>query len=311
MRRVARAWNTFWFEPASTAPLALLRIAFGVLVLLWALSFTLDAESFLASDGIIRRQPERDGAWGLLGEIRWAPAPRLALGALAIGGLALAAGYRTRIAAVVVFVALLSITQRNPYVGNAGDSLIRLLALFLVFAPAGAALSVDRWRRHRAHFWESPRRAPWVQRLIQVQLSILYVSTVWAKVQNEAWNDGTATSWAFRLDELQRFPLPDAGDWLVVTNGVTWGVLAVELALGILVWNRKLRPWVLLLGVGLHLGIEYGVRVGFFSWAILTAYIAWLPGDTADRLVERARRRLEAAGYAPARAEEEAGRAAG
>ena len=47
----------------------------------------------------------------------------------------------------------------------------------------------------------------------------------------------------------------------------------VRLAFAILVWN-ELRPWVLLLGVMLHLGIEYAVRVGFFSFAALVAYVA-------------------------------------
>ena len=38
-------------------------------------------------------------------------------------------------------------------------------------------------------------------------------------------------------------------DTVLIANVLTYGTLAVELALGILVWNRVLRPWVLLLGV--------------------------------------------------------------
>ena len=41
-----------------------------------------------------------------------------------------------------------------------------------------------------------------------------------------------------------------------------------------------LRPWVLLAGVALHLGIDYAVRVGFFSYAVFVAYIAFLPPPT-------------------------------
>ena len=60
----------------------------------------------------------------------------------------------------------------------------------------------------------------------------------------------------------------------------------VELAFAILVWNGKLRPWVLLLGVMLHLGIEYAVRVGFF-FAALVAYVAFLPPETVSVWVYR------------------------
>ena len=56
-------------------------------------------------------------------------------------------------------------------------------------------------------------------------------------------------------------------------------------ALAILVWNRKLRPWVLGVGVVLHLGISYGLRVGFFSLGILTLYLAFLTPAAAERIV--------------------------
>ena len=72
---------------------------------------------------------------------------------------------------------------------------------------------------------------------------------------------------------------------------LTFGTLALELSLGLLVWNRRLRPWVLLGGVGLHLGIDYAIRVGFFSYAILVLYVAFIPPETMDRwlIVVRAR----------------------
>ena len=37
--------------------------------------------------------------------------------------------------------------------------------------------------------------------------------------------------------------------------------------------------------VCLHLGIEYRLRVGFFSWAILTTYLSFVPGETAERVL--------------------------
>ena len=69
----------------------------------------------------------------------------------------------------------------------------------------------------------------------------------------------------------------------LVSNVLTFGTLAVELSLGLLVWNRTLRPWILLAGVSLHLGIDYAIRVGFFSYAVLVLYIAFIPPETMDR----------------------------
>jgi hypothetical protein len=126
-----------------------------------------------------------------------------------------------------------------------------------------------------------------------VQVSILYLAAVWAKVRGVTWNDGTAVSYAFRIDDIARFPVPGfVTDSLVLANLLTYGTLAVELSIGILVWNRVLRPWVLLLGIGLHLGIDYAVRVGFFSYAVLVAYIAFIPPESAHSFILATRDRV-------------------
>src|SRR5206468_6924850 len=112
----------------------------------------------------------------------------------------------------------------------------------------------------------------------------------WAKLRGVTWPHGTAVGYAFRLEDLARFPVPDIGASLALTHVLTYAVLAIEASIGVLVWNRRLRPWVLLVGVCLHLGIEYRLRVGFFSWAILVTYLAWVPADVAERVLARVAR---------------------
>ena len=84
---------------------------------------------------------------------------------------------------------------------------------------------------------------------------------------------------------------------------MTYGTLVIELSVPILVWNRRLRPWVLLAGLGLHLGIEYSIRVGFFSLAMFTLYLSFLDPTWAQvrllALRDRLQRRRSAATTAP------------
>jgi hypothetical protein len=261
------AWERFWFEPRSLAPLVLVRIAFGMLVFLWALSVLPDATTFFGPDGVVTGAPHRAGAWSVLHVWDSGAAAVLLVVLLAIGGLCLAAGFATRVASVVVFVAFVSLGNRNPFIGNAGDALLRVLSLYMVLAAF------------------APRSA-WPLRLIQIQVSLIYIGTVWAKLRGSAWPDGDAVAYAFRLEDLARFAVPDIGASLLVTHVMTYGTLVVEAALGVLIWVRRLRPWLLVAGVCLHLGIEYRLRVGFFSWAILTTYLAFLPGQTAERMLD-------------------------
>ena len=266
MAKAWTAWERFWFEPRSLAPLALVRIAFGILVFLWALSVLGDAKTFFGPDGVLTDPPSRDGAWSLLHVWDSGTAAVLLVVLLGIGGLCLSAGVATRVASVVVFVAFVSLGNRNPFIGNSGDALLRVLSLYMVFAAFAP-------------------RSTWPLRLVQIQVSLIYLGTAWAKARGHNWPDGDAVAYAFRLEDLARFAVPDVGASVAVTHVLTWGVLALEAALGVLVWVPSVRKWVLLAGVCLHLGIEYRLRVGFFSWAILTTYLAFVPGDTAERLL--------------------------
>jgi HTTM domain len=294
-RRGASIWDAFWFTSVETSTLALFRIAVGILVLGWTLALAPSLYAFYSRDGILPAYPDYQGtlAWGLL---EWFPsngAVTLFYFALLLASICMLVGFATRVATLIVFICMVSFAHRNPWVLNSGDLLVQLLVFYLLLAPAGAALSVDRWLQPGAAFWEFPRRAIWPLRLVQVQVSIVYIAAVWDKLRGSTWNDGTAVSYALRIGDLQRFPVPAfVTDSLVIANLMTFGTLAVEFSIAILVWNRVLRPWVLLLGVGLHLGIDYGVRVGFFSWAILVAYVVFIPPESARSLILAARDRL-------------------
>ena len=283
------AWSRFWFEPTSTATLALFRIALGLLLVAWTISLGPDLHAFFADDGL-RPTPSSAGwIWSLFEIFGEGTAVYVVWGLLLVGSICLVVGLFTRVAAVVVFLAVLSFQRQNDFVFNSGDFLIRNLTFYLVLAPAGVALSLDRWRRHRDDFWSFPLRAPWALRLIQIQLSVVYVSTVWAKLRGDTWNDGTAVSYALRVGDLMRFDAPSfLTDSLFISNLLTFGTIFAEASIGILVWNRRARPWVLLAGVLLHLGIELTLDVGFFSIAMFVLYLSFLSPEVAESLVLRA-----------------------
>jgi hypothetical protein len=293
MNAIAERWEEFWFKPTPVATIAVLRIAHGFVVLLWASAIAPDALTFFAKDGLLARQSQSGFRWGLLQVFPQRGAVIALLVALFVAGFCLMIGFHSKLAALVVFVCLISFSRRNPWVFNAGDSLFRHVALFLAASPCGDALSVDRWRKHRPDFWSFPLRAPWAQRMIQVQVSILYLFTVWAKARGERWIGGTAVSESLRVGDLTRLDLGyRATESLLVANLLTYGTLVVELALAILIWNRKLRPIVIGLGIALHLFIEITFGLGFFSTVIIMSYISFVPEETMAEFLERLRGRL-------------------
>jgi hypothetical protein len=311
VRRAVGGWNAFWFAPTETSTLAVVRILYGLVVIGWSLSMLPDLGAFYSSHGVLPTQPAPaalglgTSAWGVLSGFNSQAALTTLYVATVAGAICLTVGLATRLASIVVFIGTLSLTRRNPFIDNSGDVLIRIIAFYLMLAPAGAALSMDRWLRARDRFWEFQPRAPWALRLLQIQMSILYLSAVWDKVRSgSSWNDGTALSYVLRIKDVQRFSLPTFTTDSPVINLMTYGTLAIELGLGVLVWNRKLRPWVLVAGIALHLGIDYTIRVGWFSYAVIAALISFVPAASMSRALLGARERVTGRGGLVAAAEQ-------
>ena len=286
-KTVARAWNEFFFEPQSPVPIAIFRILLGLVVVIDAALLRSDWLTWYGPRGLVTlattQQIEsgfRIDVFAYLPETAfWTNAIFYALIAAAI---LLIAGLFTRASSIAVFVLVASIHQRNVFILNSGDTLLRASAFFLMFAPAGAALSIDRLRR----IWRGEEgveirpRAPWAQRMIQIELSLLYLMTFWNKSQGPSWVDGTALYYVYHLDQFRRFPVPDILQGLAIIKLETWFTLAAEFALGALVWIRELRYPVLLLGVALHLSLEYSMNVPMFQWTALAVYVTFV--DAAD-----------------------------
>ena len=291
VRPLVSGWQRFWFEPQETSSLALFRIAFGLVATAWTATQAPTLLAFYGPHGILPDQPGGGpGSWGVLAVSNTSGAVVTLFVVTLAASVALTVGLFSRIAALVVWVGIVSFEHRNGLVSNSGDGLIRNLAFFCALAPCGAALSIDRLRAAPDRFWEFPARAPWALRLVQIQLSVGYLSAVWQKAGNAMWRDGTAVSYALRIDDLRRAPTPAfVTHSVLLTELLTFGTLAVELSLGVLVWNRALRPWVLMLGLILHLSIEVSILVGFFSLAMLAAYLAFVPPETAARRALAAR----------------------
>lgn len=286
-----RTWQSFWFEPQQMYPLGLVRIAFGALVIVWTLWLIPLRHTMLGPDGITAAQPSIPQTWGVFSIWNSDAAIMAGIVVLLVAGIALLAGWHSRVAAVVVFVLILSLERRNPWMFNSGDALIRIEALLLAVSPCGAALSLDQ-RRRGDSFWSAQIRPNWPIRLLQVQFSIVYLAAVQAKLAGQPWLNGTAVSYVLRIEDMARLPLPR---WLVANaiamNAATWAVLAIELALAILVWFPRSRPWVLVAGIAMHLTIDLTIAIGIFSYAMFILYLAWLSPETVKSLPDRLRHR--------------------
>lgn len=265
--------------------LAIMRILFGLVVFGWTATMAVDVGSLLGSDALVPLEFASQDRWNWF-TLESTGVAWVAIGVLLIASVAITLGWRPTAWLVVTFVLLVAVQRRNPMILNSGDVLLRNFALILAFMPTGAALSVDRWRRHgRGALWTAPDVAPWGLRLIQLQLCVVYFFAFWSK-GGDLWHNGTAVSTVFRIDDITRFGSPG---WLTTNVALiglfTWGTLAIELALTTLLWARRLRPVLIGLGFLLHFFIDVFVLVGFFGPLMMIGLLSFADADWLERRI--------------------------
>ncbi len=300
------AWRRFWFVPVPASTLTLWRAAFGLTATVWLLSIGPDLGALYGEGGLA---PSPNYAPWRIGLFQWWESDTaIAVVYLlsVVAAVAVTLGWGVRVAAPALFLGLLSFQLDNTAVLNAGDELLRIwaayLALYALLTPArctgvplgGAGGSPDT---------ASPTAPPWLLRLVQVQLTIVYPFSVYAKLQGDTWWDGTAAYWALGLEDFERFPVPSfvTGSEPVVAL-LTWGALLVEVLVPVLLWVPRTRRVAIVAGIVLHLSFDYALRVGFFGWAMTVGYLAFLTPSEAARLLRpfgRTRRRAVPAAAMP------------
>ena len=300
---IARAFEAFdhWVRvPVDPRPLAWFRCWLGVLSLvnLWLL--WRDMPMWLANDGVLPPAVHRDMIGGMRASIFLATgysdaAIGLIRGLALAGGIGLVLGICPRLSAFCGWLAAVSYAYRNMDILHSGDNLLRIGMFFLIFARTGGCLSlpraIRRWLSWPADPEEgsSPGLVPaWPQRILQVQLCILYlVAGIW-KATGPTWRHGTAVGLVLQLGEFQRFPIPDVVMTPVMSRVMTYGTLAFELGFPVLIWVPSLRLPVLLSGLAFHAGLDWAMNVQLFQWMITAYYLLWLKPISPSRPVSSA-----------------------
>jgi len=302
LRDLWSVWQNFWFKPQSSLTISLFRILFGLVFLTQLLTqYWQDFHTFFGANPLISMDDHATYWWrkDLSANIfEFLPATDFChVGILvltAFFGLTMTIGFYTRFSIFACYILFCSITRQYPFFCNAGDNTQRIVLFLLMFSHAGGALSVDNFLKNRGGDWRKaffnpPLEAPWAQRMIQVQMAIAYFSTGLIKINSEVWFAGNGVYIATRLMDFVKFPFPgllehallDHKFPLLVLNIMT---VAVELALGSLIWIKEFRYWVLLVGLSMHLGIDWLMNIPIFEFVFISLFTLFIEPEDLHKL---------------------------
>lgn len=197
-------------------------------------------------------------------------------------------GYKTKLATFLLWIMTVSLHNRNWFVLNGGDDLVRCCLLFSIFIPFGKYFSIDYLLNkskvsvkniNHVHF-------SWVNYCyIYLLLSIYIISGLFKN--HPIWRtDFTALDYALHLDMFVR----PFGIWIREQYGLLKMMTAMAMFLevyGPFLLLFSLLPklftftrYLVTLGfMSFHLGIDLLINVGPFPYYAISFWLAFLPAD--------------------------------
>ncbi len=282
---VWKIWKQFWFAPESPLAMAVFRIMFGLIMLIYCALLAPDLFIWFGPQAICGRETARYAlaGFGPPGFNLWSLIPyndatvAMFLAVMALASALLTVGLFSRAAAITVYLLLASFQQENSLIINGGDIFLKMSAFFLIFSPAGECLSLDCKRKPNPNATALP--SGWLQRLFKFTIALIYFQSFWSKLEEPMWINGTALWYVLREVEYLRFPVPLISNSVWMCETMSWFTLLFEGAAWMLIWFKETRYPVIFGLIGLHLGIEYSMNLPMFEWIMIAALVLFIPAE--------------------------------
>ena len=274
------------------APLAVFRLAFGLLILASVVRFW--AKGWIAE---LYLRPKFFFPYYGFEFIRpLGPYTYLLFAACGVCALLVALGWHYRPAALGLFLSFtyIELMDKSTYLNH--YYFVSLVALLLVALPAGAYFSVDAWRRPARRHTHVPR---WTVDALRLLVGIVYVYAGLAKLNSD---------WLLAAEPL-RIWLPAKNDLPVVgflfnypatAYVFSWFGAGYDLTVPFFLLYRPTRPYAYAAVVVFHVLTAILFPIGMFPYVMIVAALIFFPAEFHERLLARVRRVLRPEGEAPA-----------
>jgi hypothetical protein len=282
VRDAARTIDRFLFEPIDARVYAAVRITYAVICLatvveLWPVRHVLFGGATIVRAAL---------PWYL--PLRWVDSEAgitSLMVAVGICSVFAGIGFLTRVSTVGLYLWAFSYSAVAYPAETGYDGLVRLAGFALVVSPRAR-----RWAVDGMLFGPGPADVPrYGLRLLQWQLAIVYLVTVWLKVPDPYWRNGELMSY-FMMSIFSHVASPSWASWGRVSALLTWGTMLLESTIPFLLFSKHGRRLGFACGIALHGGIAISSTIGMFSLCMTPYYAAFLQPEDFDALSRIGRR---------------------
>jgi hypothetical protein len=269
--------KTYLKRSTETAPLAVFRIFFGLMMLIsiirfwaygWIEKLYLEPDFHFSFYGFEWVQPL--GVWTYL-----------LFGVCGLSALMVALGYRYSLSAVVFFLSFtyIELMDKTTYLNH--YYFISILAFLMIFLPAGAYFSVDAYRDPGKRFQYVPK---WTVDSIRLLLGIVYVYAGLAKLNS----DWMLHALPLKIWLPSKFDIPLIGpimgqEWVHYT--FSWAGALYDLCIPFLLLFKPTRWFAFVLVVIFHTLTRVLFPIGMFPYIMIVGSLIFFEARVHHRIL--------------------------
>ncbi|MBG0738467.1 HTTM domain-containing protein [Paeniglutamicibacter antarcticus] len=223
---------------------------------------------------------------------------------LAVFGLLMVIGWRTRIVTVVTLLMFISLAALGPTSSDSADNALRIMLIYSAFTDGSQRWSLDaRRRRIRIERMSTGKRRRssvtsvvprWFGNIVHNlavvaiggQVIIIYLVAGLAKARGTLWRDGTAIYYPMHAENFSPWPqlnhLLVANDLMV--HLISWGSVAIQVLFPLLLLNRWTRRLAVLGLIAMHAGIGIFLGLSVFSLSMVAADVIFVRDSTLESI---------------------------
>ena len=271
--------RTVLFSTIDARQFAVLRLFVGCMLIVYLSSLSQFAELHYSANGWLSGTEQIEyfnaGNWSLFFVLNSLESTRLIFVSAIIAAFGFMIGFKTRLCGMIAYVLLVSIWNRNPFILDGDDALLRVMLFYLIMSGCGHVWSVD------ARFKVMPQSVEiWPLRLMQCQMALLYFVSGWVKLHSPEWLDGTIFNQVLIHPEYSRWNLKALLQYQWIQSLLPYFsrfIMYWEVFFPVLILHAITHKMTLIIGVIFHLGLLIFMNLRGFSIIMLGMYLVFLP----------------------------------
>lgn len=191
-----------------------------------------------------------------------------------------------RTIALLIYVVTMNLNNRAWAILDGGDNLIQLMLFYMIFMDP--SLPSDE-RREGVFSYASNALTNVAFLMARLQVVAVYVVAGLGKVSGSLWQNGTALYYTLSVDDFSTpFVRGVVAHYPFISVIGSYVTLGYQLAFPWLIWNRRVRPWLMSLGTFIHLQISLVMGLFSFGLAVMTSYVVFFTDARSADILSRA-----------------------